>query len=66
MSQRLFGPFDLGDLEPLVVVAAVVSALIWLALASFLYALRSPPKPPIGRRTLDLGPEPPPRSRTSS
>jgi Predicted membrane protein (DUF2207) len=59
MSQALFGPLDLGDLEPLVVVAAAVGALLWLAAACFVYALRTPPKPPIGRRTLDLGPEPP-------
>jgi O-antigen/teichoic acid export membrane protein len=59
MSQPLLGPFDLGGLEPLVVVGAVVSALLWLALASFVYALRSPPAPPVGLRTLDLGLEPP-------
>ncbi len=33
MSQPLLGPLDLGGLEPLVVVGAVVSALLWLALA---------------------------------
>ena len=58
-SQELLGPLDLGDLEPLVVVAAVVSALLWLAAACFVYALRTPPRPPTGPRTLDLGPEPP-------
>ena len=59
MDQRIFGQLDLGTLEPLVAAAGVVGALLWLALVAFVYALRSPPRPDPGARTLDLGPEPP-------
>jgi Predicted membrane protein (DUF2207) len=59
MNDDLFGQLDLGGAEPLVVVAGVVGCLLWLALAAFVYALRAPPRPPVGPRTLDLGAEPP-------
>jgi predicted membrane protein DUF2207 len=59
LNDDLFGQLDLGGAEPLVVVAGVIGCLLWLAAASFVYALRSPPRPPVGPLTLDLGPEPP-------
>jgi hypothetical protein len=59
MDGRIFGQFDLGTLEPLVVAGGIVGSLLWLALAAFVYAWRAPPRPEPGQRTLDLGPEPP-------
>jgi hypothetical protein len=59
VNRDLFGELDLGTLEPLVVGGAVVGTLLWLAAAAFAYAFRSPPRPPVGLRTLALGPEPP-------
>src|SRR5207342_2967830 len=34
-------------------------ALLWFAAAAFVFASRTPPRPPVGPRTLALGPEPP-------
>jgi hypothetical protein len=65
VDRQVFGQLDLGTLEPLVAAAGLVGALLWLALVAFVYALRSPPRPDAGPRTLELGPEPP-RWRTSS
>lgn len=59
MSRQLLGPVDLGTLEPLVVGAGLVAALLWFAAAAFVFASRTPPRPPLGPRTLVLGPEPP-------
>ncbi len=59
MSRQFLGPVDLGTLEPLVVGAGLVSALLWFAGAAFVFASRAPPRPPLGPRTLVLGPEPP-------
>lgn len=59
MNRDLLGDLDLGTLEPLVVGGAVVGGLLWLAVALFAYALRAPPRPPVGLLTLALGPEPP-------
>ncbi len=59
MSRQLFGDLDLGTLEPLVAGGAVVGGLLWVGLALFAYALRAPPRPPVGLHTLSLGPEPP-------
>lgn len=59
MDRRIFGQLDLGTLEPLVAAGGIVGSLLWLALAAFVYAWRSPPRPAAGPRTLDLGPEPP-------
>jgi hypothetical protein len=59
MGTQLLGPVDLGTLEPLVAAGGVVGSVLWLALAAFVYAWRSPPRPDAGPRTLDLGPEPP-------
>ena len=59
MSRQLLGSVDLGTLEPLVVGAGLVTSLLWFAAAAFVFALRAPPRPPLGPRTLDLGPEPP-------
>jgi hypothetical protein len=59
VDRQIFGQFDLGTLEPLVAAGGIVGSLLWLALAAFVYAWRSPPRPDAGPRTLDLGPEPP-------
>jgi hypothetical protein len=59
VNRQLFGDLDLGTLEPLVVGGAIVGSLLWLAVAAFLYAFRTPPRPPTGPLTLALGPEPP-------
>ena len=59
MDRQIFGQLDLGTLEPLVAAGGIVGSLLWLALAAFVYAWRSPPRPDAGLRTLDLGPEPP-------
>jgi hypothetical protein len=59
VNDDIFGQLDLGGAEPLVVVAGVVGCLLWLALAAFVYALRAPPRPPVGQLTLELGTEPP-------
>jgi hypothetical protein len=63
MDRQIFGQLDLGTLEPLVAAGGIVGSLLWLALAAFVYASRSPPRPAAGPRTVDLGPEPPARSR---
>jgi hypothetical protein len=59
VNRQAFGDLDLGTLEPLVLGGAIVGSLLWLAAAAFAYALRAPPRPPAGPRTLVLGPEPP-------
>jgi Predicted membrane protein (DUF2207) C-terminal domain len=46
-----------SDLVLAVGLAATAGA--WLLAAGAVYVLRSPPRPPVGPRTLDLGPEPP-------
>jgi hypothetical protein len=40
-------------------VLTAVAAAAWLAGAGVVFMLRRPPEPPIGPKTLDLGPEPP-------
>jgi len=59
VNRQLLGDLDLGTLEPLVAGGAIVGSLLWLAAAAFAYALRTPPKPPIGLLKLVLGPESP-------
>jgi Predicted membrane protein (DUF2207) len=50
---------NLSDFDALLVVAAVATGVAWLAAAAVVYLVRKPPEPPVGPRTLDLGPEPP-------
>jgi predicted membrane protein DUF2207 len=40
-------------------VVAAASGAAWLVAAGILYLARKPPEPPVGPRTLELGPEPP-------
>jgi hypothetical protein len=40
-------------------VAAAAASVVWLAAAAIVFVARRPPEPPVGARTLDLGPEPP-------
>ena len=40
-------------------VTALATAGGWLLVAAVVYVLRRPPEPPVGPRTLELGPEPP-------
>jgi hypothetical protein len=46
-----------GELE--IAVLGVAAGMLWLGAAAFFYAARHPADPPVGPRTLDLGPEPP-------
>lgn len=39
--------------------AALATGAVWLAAAGVVFLARRPPEPPIGPKTLDLGPEPP-------
>ncbi len=39
--------------------AAVAASALWLGAAAAVLVSRTPPQPPVGPRTLDLGPEPP-------
>jgi hypothetical protein len=53
------GLLDLSGFELAILVAAVATGAVWLVAAVIVYAVRKPPEPPVGPRTLDLGPEPP-------
>ena len=46
-----------GDLP--LALAALATGVAWLAAAGLVFLARRPPEPPIGPRTLELGPEPP-------
>jgi hypothetical protein len=50
---------DLSGRETEIVLLGVAAGALWLAAAAFFYAARRPPDPPVGRRTLELGAEPP-------
>jgi hypothetical protein len=50
---------DLSGWDGVLAVAALAAAGAWLVAAAAVYVLRRPPEPPIGPRTLELGPEPP-------
>lgn len=51
--------FGLAGLELALAIAALVTGAAWLAAAGLVLLARRPPKPPVGPRTLELGPEPP-------
>lgn len=51
--------FDLTGTEAALAGAAVVASAAWLVAAAVVFLLRRPPEPPVGLRTLELGPEPP-------
>jgi hypothetical protein len=50
-----------GDVsgEHALLALGVAAAAAWLVAAAILYLLRRPPEPPVGPRTLEVGPEPP-------
>jgi Predicted membrane protein (DUF2207) len=50
---------DLSGLDVGLLLAAVATGAMWLLAAGVVYLLRKPPEPPVGPRTLELGPEPP-------
>src|SRR5262245_4848654 len=50
---------DLSGHEVDLVLLGLAAGALWIAGAAWLYATRHPLDPPIGARTLDLGPEPP-------
>ncbi len=50
---------DLTGQELEIVLLGVAAGVLWLAAAAFLLASRAPAEPPVGPRTLELGPEPP-------
>ena len=45
--------------DPLPAIASIASVMAWLLVTAGVFFVRSPPRPPVGRRTLELGPEPP-------
>jgi len=49
----------LSGADTLLLVAALATGALWLVAAAMLYVVRRPPNPPVGARTLELGPEPP-------
>jgi hypothetical protein len=49
----------LNETDALLALAAVAVSAAWLVAAAIAFALRRPPEPPVGPRTLELGPEPP-------
>jgi hypothetical protein len=53
------GFFDLSGTDAVLTVAAAAAAVAWLVAAGILFIGRRPSEPPVGPRTLELGPEPP-------
>jgi hypothetical protein len=51
--------FGLDGLEFALALAALVTGAVWLAAAGLVLLARRPPEPPVGPKTLELGPEPP-------
>jgi hypothetical protein len=50
---------DVSGRELEIVLLGVAAGALWLAAAAFLYVSRYPAEPPVGPRTLELGPESP-------
>jgi len=53
------GFFDPNGSDAVLVFAAAATSAVWLAAAAVVLVRRRPTEPPVGPRTLDLGPEPP-------
>ncbi|CAN5212134.1 hypothetical protein BH20ACT13_BH20ACT13_09340 [soil metagenome] len=53
------GLFDPSGSDAVLMFAAVATSAVWLAAAAVVLVRRRPTEPPVGPRTLDLGPEPP-------
>jgi hypothetical protein len=50
---------DLSGADGVLAVGVLVTSIAWLLAAALVFVLRRPPEPPVGPRTLELGPEPP-------
>jgi hypothetical protein len=53
------GFFDPSGTDAVLAVAAAAASVAWLVAAAIVFVVRRPPEPPVGPRTLELGPEPP-------
>lgn len=53
------GFFDLTGTDAVLAVAAATASAAWLVAAGIVFIGRRPSEPPVGPRTLELGPEPP-------
>ncbi len=51
--------FGVDGLDLALALAALATGAVWLAAAGLVFLTRRPPEPPVGPRTLELGPEPP-------
>ncbi|HSF61770.1 MAG TPA: hypothetical protein VLA69_08740 [Gaiellaceae bacterium] len=51
--------FGLEGLDLALALAALVTGAVWLIAAGLVFLARRPPEPPVGPKTLELGPEPP-------
>ena len=51
--------FGLEGTDLVLALAALATGAVWLAAAGVVFLSRRPPEPPIGPKTLELGPEPP-------
>ena len=51
--------FDPSGTDAVLAVAAAATSVAWLVAAAIVFVVRRPPEPPVGPRTLELGPEPP-------
>ena len=51
--------FGLEGTDLALALAALATGAVWLAAAGVVFLSRRPPEPPIGPKTLELGPEPP-------
>ena len=49
----------LAGIDLALALAAIATCVAWLVGAGLVFLARRPPEPPVGPRTLDLGPEPP-------
>ena len=45
--------------DPLLAIVSIASVVAWVLFTAGVFFVRSPPRPPVGPRTLELGPEPP-------
>jgi hypothetical protein len=53
------GFFDPSGTDAVLALAAAAASVAWLVAAAIVFVVRHPPEPPVGPRTLELGPEPP-------
>jgi hypothetical protein len=58
-ASSFLGLFNLSGLDAALAAGALATGAVWLVAAGAVHLVRRPPEPPVGPRTLDLGPEPP-------